>query len=63
MFGSLQSENIAGGTKCYTYDYNGNQLTMTDATGTTTVTYDQKNSSMYSGQLILQIVAIKLVFA
>jgi len=39
----LTSQSAGGLTVSFTYDNNGNQLTMTDATGTTTRTYDALN--------------------
>ncbi|QSX04825.1 S8 family serine peptidase [Sedimentibacter sp. zth1] len=43
IFGRLLSENADGELKSYTYDNNGNLLTMTDSTGTTTRIYDEQN--------------------
>jgi RHS repeat-associated protein len=43
IHGRLKSRNIGNDTISYTYDNNGNQLTITDATGTTTRTYDVLN--------------------
>lgn len=39
----LITEIVGDDEVSYTYDYNGNQLTMTDSTGTTTRTYDSLN--------------------
>lgn len=41
IHGKLQSEKVGTTEYIYTYDANGNQLTMTDATGTTTRTFDE----------------------
>ena len=43
VFGRLLSETADSMQTSYTYDNNGNLLTMTDATGTTTRTYDALN--------------------
>jgi RHS repeat-associated protein len=41
--GWIKSESVGAITIAYTYDSNGNQLTVTDATGTTVRTYDKFN--------------------
>ncbi len=41
VHGRIRSQSIGTTAISYTYDNNGNQLTMTDSTGTTTRTYDE----------------------
>jgi len=41
IHGRLTNDNVIGNIVNYTYDNNGNLLTMTDNTGTTTRTYDE----------------------
>jgi YD repeat-containing protein len=43
IFGRLLSVKAGSDIIRYTYDNNGNQLTMTDSTGTTTRTYDEQD--------------------
>lgn len=42
VYGRLESETIGSDVISYTYDNNGNQLTMTDTTGTTVREYDEE---------------------
>jgi YD repeat-containing protein len=42
----MLTEVVGGISITYTYDKNGNQLTITDATGTTERTYDELNRAL-----------------